>query len=181
MALYLSVITSCMLKWSINPISNPKPRRESLILVTLCNTQLFWRRRVEGRVEWRGCASCRPVGTIDRECCAGGALRIILVINWIPQWRIQRLQFGFRIRDHMIYIRHRKGKCEYRGVRHRHSYKIHRLTSRIVFNSIVQRSLRTWTSLKQVAAIKMCLNETRLYSEVSVDKNLSGNFLLRVI
>jgi hypothetical protein len=29
MELYLSVITSCVLKWSINPISSPKTRRES--------------------------------------------------------------------------------------------------------------------------------------------------------
>jgi hypothetical protein len=27
MELYFNLITSCMLKWSINPISNPKPRR----------------------------------------------------------------------------------------------------------------------------------------------------------
>jgi hypothetical protein len=33
--LQLSVITSCVLKWSINPISNPKPRLESLKHVTV--------------------------------------------------------------------------------------------------------------------------------------------------
>jgi hypothetical protein len=35
MALYLSVITSYVLKWQINPISNPNPRPESLIHVAI--------------------------------------------------------------------------------------------------------------------------------------------------
>jgi hypothetical protein len=35
MALQLRVIMSCVLKRSINPISNPKPRRQSLKIVTI--------------------------------------------------------------------------------------------------------------------------------------------------
>jgi hypothetical protein len=37
MMLQLIVIMSCVLKWSINPISDPKPRRESLKIVTVQN------------------------------------------------------------------------------------------------------------------------------------------------
>jgi hypothetical protein len=35
MALQLSVFISCVLKWSVNPVFNPKPRRESPIHVTV--------------------------------------------------------------------------------------------------------------------------------------------------
>jgi hypothetical protein len=39
MALQFNVITGVVLKWSTNPIFNPKPRRESLDYVTICMEQ----------------------------------------------------------------------------------------------------------------------------------------------
>jgi hypothetical protein len=41
----LLIITSCVYKWSINPISNPKPHRESLIHVTIPYMLFYFQRR----------------------------------------------------------------------------------------------------------------------------------------
>jgi hypothetical protein len=41
MVLQLSVVASCVLKWSLDSISNPKPRTESLILRDSINIQWY--------------------------------------------------------------------------------------------------------------------------------------------